>query len=143
MDTVLVKLLAQLDFILTVEAKPVNHVLLIVLNVTLKMSATLVSKDLSLLNFHGEELKPLTALKSAVMERDSSLTAMMETQELVMVAMTIVRLKRDGLVKVDQALRLALALNMLHQDHSLLLLELSTYLEESFKVLDSLTFLQL
>lgn len=47
-------------------------------------------------------LKLLTVQKPAVMVKDLNLTAMMETAEMETVAMKIARLKKDGIVKVDQ-----------------------------------------
>ena len=58
----------------------------------------------------------LTVLKFAVMENDSSLIAMMETERMVMVVTQIVRLKKSGIVKVDQVSKLALVSTINLQD---------------------------
>lgn len=57
-------------------------------------------------------------LKSAVMVKDLSLTAMTATLRTVTVAMKTVRCKPDGTAKEDLALKLAPVSHILPLDHS-------------------------
>lgn len=113
-------ILALLDSTKMNLVKHVNLALLIVQIVFLRTCAQPVSMDLSLLNFHGEELKLLTVLKNVVMVKDSSLIVTMEIKEIRMDAMRTVKSKKDGHAKEDQASKQALVCNMLLQDLSYL-----------------------
>lgn len=84
------------------------------------------------------ERKQVSALRSVVMEGDMNLNVMMITIEMVMAAVKTVRLKKDGLVRVDQVLGKVLVLSLFPTDQLSILQGPSTYLEGLFKECGSL-----
>lgn len=92
------QLLAQLAF--TAKMEDANLVLPIVQPAFLKLFVRLVFQDLRSIRWITKELNILTVLKFAVTEEDSSLIVMMETKRKAMAVTKIVKLKKDGIVKV-------------------------------------------
>ncbi len=92
------QLLAQLVF--TVKMEDANLALPIVQPAFLKLFVRPVFQDLRSIRWIIKELNILTVLKFAVTEEDSSLIVMMETKRKAMVVTKIVKLKKDGIVKV-------------------------------------------
>lgn len=66
------------------------------------------------------ERKHLSVNKFVEMEKDLKLIVMMEITRMEMVAIKIVKLKKDILAKEDLQLSLVIVYHLLHQDHSLL-----------------------
>lgn len=93
------QLLAQQVF--TAKMEDANPVLPIVQHAFLKLFVRLVYQDLRSIRWITKELNILTVLRFAVMEEDSSLIVMMETKRKAMAVTKTVKLKKDGIVKVQ------------------------------------------
>lgn len=96
--------------------KSANPAPLIVLSAALNQSARPALLVSNLMKWLFKASITLTALKSAVTARDSSLTAMMVTRRTVTVATPTARSSMDGTAKADQVLKLVLVSTTSPQD---------------------------
>jgi hypothetical protein len=115
MESVREILLVLQDFIKIKDN--VSHVHRIVRNVNHKISVERVSLGSKLIKWNMTVFHIHIVFKFVVMGKDSSSIVMMETKEMVTDAILNVKLRKIGIVKEDQVLKLVHVLPICLQDH--------------------------